>query len=700
MTELITNGTFDADVSWSLGGSVNISSGRANMDGAGQFVYQPITYEIGEDYRCTLNYFMTVGSKIRINVQSTNGAAVVGVSAALTLSTTGFLTFDFTAPVGATHISIEADSAFYQGWIDNVSLQKIVANPIITSRDFRTVYDGKRLSHPLHADRPVTWSIVSGADQADFEIVGNLLRWVGNAASDYDAPADSDTNNIYAVTVRATDSLAATTDQPNTITVAKNAAGVAVDTYAEQDNEGTPTFFDNSLAADFVWADFFDTDDSVHVLTATALATGTPSLGAPSLSGLHNLAASALATGTPSLGNPAVSQKQSLAANSLDAGTPTLGAPAFTIVQTFVATGLSAGTPTLGTPAQTQGHLLTATALATGTPALGAPSITQRNNLVATALAAGTPTLGAPAVTGKHSLSANGLAAGTPTLGTPGLSLKNIFTAVGLSTPAPVLGLPLLLIAGVMTPVSLAAGVPVLGSPSATQRHGLAPAYLTAGTPALGAPIVTQVNRLTVTSLATGSPVLGEPAVQQQHKIIAAELAAGTPALDSVTLVLAYQLQADDLVWYAPTLGAPDLNYIPPVIPADRMITLAPVSTMLTPDAPYVIVTPPRQPCTIILAGYEEVFMSSEYFNWPDKLAPAVIFYGVDWARRLGEATIVSHNFELVGGGVTLAPRTPDGTQTSVSIAGGAAGSVAVIIASVVASDGETHAIRVSIDIA
>lgn len=139
---------------------------------------------------------------------------------------------------------------------------------------------------------------------------------------------------------------------------------------------------------------------------------------------------------------------------------------------------------------------------------------------------------------------------------------------------------------------------------------------------------------------------------------------------------------------------------IPVPIPAARIITPLAQQTVLTPDAQSAIVTPPQRCCTIILAGYEEVFMSSEYFQWPDKLAPAVIIYGVDWARRLGEATIVSHNFELVSGSVTLTPRAPNGTETSVEIAGGTAGSIAVIIASAVASDGEIHAIRVSIDIA
>ena len=138
----------------------------------------------------------------------------------------------------------------------------------------------------------------------------------------------------------------------------------------------------------------------------------------------------------------------------------------------------------------------------------------------------------------------------------------------------------------------------------------------------------------------------------------------------------------------------------PSPIPAARIITPLAQQTVLTPDAQNAIVTPPQRGCMIILAGYEEVFMSSEYFQWPDKLAPAVIFYGVDWARRLGEATIVSHDFELVSGGVTLTPRAPNGTETSVEIAGGTAGSIAVIIASAVASDGEIHAIRVSIDIA
>lgn len=125
---------------------------------------------------------------------------------------------------------------------------------IIISRNFRAVYDGKRLSHPLHADRPVTWSIVGGADQADFEIVNNLLRWSSKGVQDFNAPADSDTNNSYVVTVRATDG-AETADQTITITVAEPTG--ALDSNADQDNDASEVFFDDDLASDMVWLDYF-----------------------------------------------------------------------------------------------------------------------------------------------------------------------------------------------------------------------------------------------------------------------------------------------------------------------------------------------------------------------------------------------------------------------------------------------------------
>ena len=137
----------------------------------------------------------------------------------------------------------------------------------------------------------------------------------------------------------------------------------------------------------------------------------------------------------------------------------------------------------------------------------------------------------------------------------------------------------------------------------------------------------------------------------------------------------------------------------PVPLPAPRVLTLMAQRAVLTPPALSAIITPHRPCCVIVLAGYEESNMSSEYFEWPDKLAPAVIFYGIDWRERLGEATIVSDSFQLIAGNATLSPRTRSGTETSVSIAGGTKGSTITVIASAIASDGETHAVQVTLAI-
>jgi hypothetical protein len=76
-----------------------------------------------------------------------------------------------------------------------------------------------QLAHALTADESVTWSVVGGADQAQFEISGSTLRWIGDGTQDFHAPADADANNTYIVTVRATDLSAHTTDQTITVTV-------------------------------------------------------------------------------------------------------------------------------------------------------------------------------------------------------------------------------------------------------------------------------------------------------------------------------------------------------------------------------------------------------------------------------------------------------------------------------------------------
>lgn len=97
--------------------------------------------------------------------------------------------------------------------------RRIVGSPTIMSSNSASINENATLSHVLTANQPVTWSIVGGADQAQFELAGSALRWASNGTKDYETPNDADTNNTYVVTVRATNSLSNTTDQTITVTV-------------------------------------------------------------------------------------------------------------------------------------------------------------------------------------------------------------------------------------------------------------------------------------------------------------------------------------------------------------------------------------------------------------------------------------------------------------------------------------------------
>lgn len=103
------------------------------------------------------------------------------------------------------------------------SLERDTTAPTITSSDSATINENATLSHGLTANEPVSWSIVGGADQAEFEISGSTLRWLSNGSKDFDAPDDADLNNTYVVTVRATDLAGNATDQTITITVTDEA---------------------------------------------------------------------------------------------------------------------------------------------------------------------------------------------------------------------------------------------------------------------------------------------------------------------------------------------------------------------------------------------------------------------------------------------------------------------------------------------
>ncbi len=79
------------------------------------------------------------------------------------------------------------------------------AAPTITNAPSYSVVEGQTLNIALTANENVTWTIVGGLDTSQFENVGATLRWNLNGVKNYNAPTDSNADNVYNVLVRATD---------------------------------------------------------------------------------------------------------------------------------------------------------------------------------------------------------------------------------------------------------------------------------------------------------------------------------------------------------------------------------------------------------------------------------------------------------------------------------------------------------------
>jgi hypothetical protein len=118
---------------------------------------------------------------------------------------------------------------FYDGTEDThtpyVAPAPDVTSPTITSAASFSLAENTQLAHALTADEAVAWTIVGGADDTQFEISDSTLRWAGNGTKDFEQPGESNANNIYLVTVRATDGAGNFTDQQITATVTDVAEG-------------------------------------------------------------------------------------------------------------------------------------------------------------------------------------------------------------------------------------------------------------------------------------------------------------------------------------------------------------------------------------------------------------------------------------------------------------------------------------------
>jgi hypothetical protein len=114
--------------------------------------------------------------------------------------------------------------------------------PTITSSASPTVAENTAWSMTLTANETVTWSKVGGSDQALFTLSGATLSL---PAQDYESPADSNTNNTYVVTVRATDTAGNTTDQTITLTVTNAADTTSKALVLDDDFETDPDAWTN-----------------------------------------------------------------------------------------------------------------------------------------------------------------------------------------------------------------------------------------------------------------------------------------------------------------------------------------------------------------------------------------------------------------------------------------------------------------------
>ena len=90
---------------------------------------------------------------------------------------------------------------------------------IITSSATASNVENTVLAHALTADQSVTWSLVAGGDWGSSRSSGSTLRWDVNVTRDFENPNDSNSDNAYIVTVRATNTTGQRTDQTITVTV-------------------------------------------------------------------------------------------------------------------------------------------------------------------------------------------------------------------------------------------------------------------------------------------------------------------------------------------------------------------------------------------------------------------------------------------------------------------------------------------------
>lgn len=235
----ITETVVLAALTWGSGGSVPENSGNGTVVGV-----------VSGGSGGSFSLFNDAGGRFAIN--ATTGQVTVANSSLLDFETN-------------TSHSITVRETYPGATTRDTVLSVTVTNvpsPTINSTANVSVAENSTLSHTLTTVGGVAgWAIESGVDAADFEISGSTLRWASNGTKDFEAPDDTGTNNIYDVTVRATENGEVAT-QNITVTVtdeAEGGGGSWTTTYTQNFNAAA----DNTRLADTYRS------GGVYVATAT-----------------------------------------------------------------------------------------------------------------------------------------------------------------------------------------------------------------------------------------------------------------------------------------------------------------------------------------------------------------------------------------------------------------------------------------------
>jgi hypothetical protein len=148
-TELVTNGTFDTDVSgWLTAGCTVSKSGNAmritDSDGATGYAYRSVTLEIGKTYLASVRVTLdAITGSLTLYMGTTSGSNQMGSSSLA--NGPGTISFYFTATATTGWIAIRNITAIAgEYWeVDNVSVREVTALTTASNDYFQLTTDGK-----------------------------------------------------------------------------------------------------------------------------------------------------------------------------------------------------------------------------------------------------------------------------------------------------------------------------------------------------------------------------------------------------------------------------------------------------------------------------------------------------------------------------------------------------------------------------